>query len=198
MKKISVNPRESGCSINPMAAPSVLLILADGFEEIEVVTPVDILRRAGANVTIAALGEGIHVKGRSGMTVHADSSLTAVNGSRFDCILLPGGPGVAELRADPRVPALIRQQDRDNGWIAAICAAPTVLKDAGVLESRRYTAHFSVSAELPDALCDRRVVVDGRLITSRGAGTALDFGLALVEGLFSRERAKEVAQSISA
>lgn len=181
-----------------MPAPTVLVVLAEGFEEIEAVTPVDILRRSGAEVTIAALAEGIHVTGRNGLTIHADTTLAVAVGSRFDCVLLPGGPGVARLRADPRVLALVRRQDEAGGWIAAICAAPSVLKDAGVLEGRRFTAHDSVVAELPGALRDEGVVVDGRMVTSRGAGTALDFGLMLAEKLFSREKASEIARSVCA
>jgi 4-methyl-5(b-hydroxyethyl)-thiazole monophosphate biosynthesis len=181
-----------------MAVPTVLVIVAEGFEEAEAVTPIDVLRRAGAQVTLAALAEGIHVTGRGGLTVHADTTLDAVGKSRFDCILLPGGPGVARLRGDARVLELVERQHRDNGWIAAICAAPVVLLSAGILGGRRYTAHFSVAAELPAALAGERVVVDGRLITSRGAGTALDFGLLIVESLFSREKASEVAGSICA
>ena len=181
-----------------MPAPTVLVILAEGFEEIEAVTPVDILRRAGAEVTLACLGEGVHVTGRSGLTVHADMALAAAAGSTFDCIMLPGGPGVSRLREDDRVLDLLRSQSGRGGWIAAICAAPVVLKRAGILEGRRYTAHPSVSAELPDSLGEERVVLDGRLITSKGAGTALDFGMMLAEKLFSREKALEVARSISA
>jgi protein deglycase len=162
------------------------------------VTPVDILRRSGAELTIAALAEGIHVTGRNGLTIHADTTLASAVGSHFDCVLLPGGPGVARLRADPRVLALVRRQDEAGGWIAAICAAPAVLKDAGVLEGRRFTAHDSVVAELPSAIRDQHVVADGRLITSRGAGTALEFGLTLVEKLFSREKASEIARSVCA
>lgn len=181
----------------PMSAPTVLVLLAEGFEEIETVTPVDLLRRAGAAVTLASLGEGIHVTGRCGLTVHADKPLAAVEG-RFDCVVLPGGPGVAALRADPRVLRLVGIQARSGGWIAAICAAPTVLKDAGVLGGLRHTAHPSVAAELPDALLGERVVADGQLITSRGAGTALDFGLMVVEKLFSRDAASEISRSIRA
>lgn len=181
-----------------MPAPTVLVILADGFEEIEAVTPIDVLRRAGAEVTVAALGEGIHVTGRNGLTIHASTTLASAMGSTFDCVMLPGGPGVARLREDARVLDLVRNQEGRGGWIAAICAAPAVLKSAGVLNGRRHTAHFSVKSELPDALFNERFVVDGRLITSRGAGTALDFGLLLAEKLFSREAAAEVARSISA
>ncbi len=180
--------------------PTVLAILAEGFEEIEATTPINLLRRAGADVTVAALGDGIHVTGRSGLTLRAETTLTAVLAAQinFDCLFLPGGPGVKHLRADPRVRTLVLRQSADDRWIAAICAAPTVLHDAGLLAGRRFTAHFSVAAELPTILAEERVVVDGRLLTSRGAGTALDFGLALVEKLFSPEKSSELHRSICA
>jgi 4-methyl-5(b-hydroxyethyl)-thiazole monophosphate biosynthesis len=181
-----------------MLAPKVLVILADGFEELEAVAPIDLLRRAGAEVTVAALGEGIHVTGRNGLTVHATTSLASAEGLSFDCVLLPGGPAVRALSEDARVSAIVRRQEDANKWIAAICAAPVVLHGAGLLAGRRYTAHFSVAKELPDALLDEKVVVDGKLITSRGAGTAVDFGLAVVGQLFGREKADEIAKSISA
>jgi len=181
--------------------PTVLAILAEGFEEIETVAPIDLLRRAGADVVVAALGDGIHVTGRSGITLHADTTLTAIETAApraFDCLFLPGGPGVKHLRADPRVRPLVQRQHASDRWLAAICAAPTVLHDAGLLAGRRYTAHFSVAAELPDILANERVVADGRLLTSRGAGTAIDFGLLLIEKLFSAEKAREVARSVCA
>lgn len=179
--------------------PRVLAILAEGFEEIEAIAPIDLLRRAGANVTSAALGEGMHVTGRSGVTVHADATLAAVEAQSFDCVFLPGGPGVKHLRADPRVRAIVtRQAASASGWLAAICAAPTVLHDAGLLAGRRYTAHFSVAGELPALLRDERVVADGRILTSRGAGTACDFGFLLIEKLFSADKAREIAAAVCA
>jgi 4-methyl-5(b-hydroxyethyl)-thiazole monophosphate biosynthesis len=181
-----------------MPAPTVLVVIAEGFEEIEAVTPINVLRRAGAEVTIAALAEGIHVTGRSGVTLHADTTVGAIETSLFDLVLLPGGPGVSRLRDDQRVLDLIARQHRANGWIAAICAAPVVLKSAGILGGKRFTAHFSVASELPALLGGERNVVDGKLITSRGAGTALEFGLLIVEHLFSSEKATEIAQSICA
>ena len=178
--------------------PTVLAILAEGFEEIETVTPIDLLRRAGVAVTVAALAEGIHVTGRAGLTLHADTPLSAVMAHDFDCVFLPGGPGVKNLRADPRVRELVQRQYAAGRWLAAICAAPTVLNDAGLLTGRRYTAHFSVADELPDILAHERTVTDGRLLTSRGAGTALDFGLQLVALLCGSPKADEVARSICA
>jgi 4-methyl-5(b-hydroxyethyl)-thiazole monophosphate biosynthesis len=178
--------------------PTVLAILADGFEEIEAVTPIDLLRRAGAEVTVASLAEGIHVTGRSGITCHADTTLTAVLARDFDWVFLPGGPGVKLLRADARVRELVLRQSAAGRGLAAICAAPAVLHDAGLLAGRRYTAHFSVAGELPDIRAAERTVTDGRLLTSRGAGTALDFGLRLVELLFGPEKSAEIARSICA
>lgn len=181
--------------------PTVLAILAEGFEEIEATAPIDLLRRAGAEVVTAALSSSTAVIGRSGMTMLADTTLGALEATGahdYDCIFLPGGPGVKHLRADPRVRALVLRQHRARRWLAAICAAPAVLHDAGVLQGRRYTAHFSVSAELPAILSNERTVADGNLLTSRGAGTAIDFGLLLVETLFSAEKAREVAHSICA
>jgi 4-methyl-5(b-hydroxyethyl)-thiazole monophosphate biosynthesis len=105
---------------------------------------------------------------------------------------------VKHLRADSRVRALVLRQHAAQRWLAAICAAPAVLHDAGLLGGRRYTAHFSVANELKEILAGERVVVDGHLLTSRGAGTALDFGLLLVEKLFSAEKAREVAHAIAA
>lgn len=161
------------------------------------VTPVDLLRRAGATVTIAALADRA-VTGRSGLTLTADTTLASLGDSLFDCLLLPGGPGVKHLRAEPKVRSLAQRHASGGKWVAAICAAPTVLHDAGLLAGRRYTAHFSVAEELPHILATERVVVDGHFITSRGAGTALDFGLEIVARLFTRETAAEIARSVCA
>lgn len=190
--------------------PTVLAILAEGFEEIEAVTPIDLLRRAGAEVTVAALSTDLVVIGRCGLALRADTTLSALENTAggvsisgtasrtFDCLFLPGGPGVKLLRADPRVRSLVLRHHAAERWLAAICAAPTVLHDAGLLAGRRYTAHFSVAAELPLILPTARVVADERLLTSRGAGTALDFGLLLIEKLFSPEKAREIARSVCA
>ncbi len=176
--------------------PTVLVPLADGFEEIEAFAPIDLLRRAGVEVTTAALGDGIHVTGRSGITAHADTPLTAVAGRAFDLIFLPGGAGVKHLRADARVLEMVRTQHAAGRWLAAICAAPTVLHDAGLLADRRYTAHFSVAGELPAILATERIVTDGKITTSRGAGTAMEFGLYLAALLTSPDKAQEISKAI--
>lgn len=178
---------------------TVLVILPEGFEEIEAVTPIDLMRRAGFEVTIAALADGIHVTGRSGLTLHATTSLSAVpEDQAFDLLLIPGGPGVRRLRDDPRVLRQVVAQALKGGWLAAICAGPTVLHDAGVINGRNFTAHPSVAGELPAAQIGERLVIDGKLITSRGAGTALEFGLQLVEALAGAAKAREIATAIAA
>ncbi len=176
--------------------PRVLAILAEGFEEIETVTPIDLLRRAGVEVVTAALTKDIHVVGRSGIVLHADTSLEKLAERNFDCLFLPGGPGVKLMRADRRIAELVSLLHEQGAWMAAICAAPTVLKDAGLLEGRRHTAHFSVKEELPQAELGMKVVVDGRIITSRGAGTSVDFGLSLVEHLCNPAKARDIASAI--
>ncbi len=176
----------------------VLCLLAPGFEEIETVTPIDLLRRAGAEVVLASVDGQELVMGRSQMALRAEVSLADVIGDDFDLLLLPGGPGVTELRKDRRPAELAAKYFHAGKLVAAICAAPTVLHDAGLLEGKKFTAHFSVHKELPEAQADARVLEDGSIITSRGAGTAVDFGLTLVRRLFGVEKANEVARAIMA
>lgn len=179
-----------------MKKQRVLCLLADGFEEMETIVPVDLLRRAGVEVVIAAL-HGTGATGRSGIHVAADAALEEVADSDFDLLLIPGGPGVGELRRDGRATALAGIFAKAGKPIAAICAAPLVLMDAGLLDGRRFTAHQSVRDVLARAL-DDRVVIDGNVITSRGAGTAMEFGLALVSRLAGQAAADKVAADIMA
>jgi len=175
----------------------VLCLLADGVEELELVAPVDVLRRAGAEVVLAALGQGLQIAGRNGIKISADVALSEVEADGFDLLFIPGGAAVANLRKDGRPGA-----DGGNHFtgieklVAAICAGPLVLEDAGLLEGKRFTAHFSAANELPGALPGERVVEDGFLVTSRGAGTALEFGLALVDRLFGEAKEEEIARAI--
>jgi len=176
---------------------SALFIIGNGVEEMEAITPIDLLRRAGVRVTVASITGNRRITGRSGIVFEADLELKETSGP-YDVIVIPGGPGIKEIRAEPRVIEYIRRQSEEGRLIAAICAAPTVLLDAGLLKGRRYTAHFSVADELPAIMDDAPVVIDGNIVTSRGAGTALDFGLTLVELLESESLADEVATSICA
>ena len=174
----------------------VLCILGPGFEEIEAIAPIDLLRRAGAEVTIASLGDERLVTGRCGIPVQADTALSRVGAQEFDLLVIPGGPGVKQLRADGRPAQLALAQVQAGKPVAAICAAPLVLADAGLLTGKKFTAHFSTRSELPQAQVEEKVVEDGLLITSRGAGTAVEFGLALVRRLFGEAATREVAQAI--
>lgn len=176
----------------------ILCLLAPGFEEIEAVTPIDLLRRAGAEVVVASLNGESLVTGRSKLVLQADAALVDVADKDFDLLLLPGGPGVQALRADGRPANLARKFFDAEKLVGAICAAPAVLKDAGLLGNRNFTAHFSIYEEVPGAQAQERVVRDGNILTARGAGTALDFGLALVRTLFGDAKAEEIARSIMA
>lgn len=178
---------------------TVLTILPEGFEEIEAVTPIDIWRRAGLTVKIAAVGAKTKVTGRNGITLIADQLLSAVAPeTTFDLLFLPGGPGVSQLRASPEVRELLGRQFAAGRRIAAICAAPLVLHDAGLLNGRRYTAHPSTETELNAILADEAVVTDGPITTSRGAGTALPFAAETLRLLKGAEVAQQIMVSICA
>ena len=175
---------------------TTLVLFHQGMEEVEALTPVDLLRRTGIKVTTAALQEGIHVEGKNGIVVHADTNFDSISDQAFDCIVIPGGPGTAEVRKDSRVHQLLQKQNQKKGWIAAICAAPLVLKDASILADRKFTGHHTITEELPSLDARPAVVVDQNLITSRGAGTATPFSLAIIEMLLNTQASKEVAGSI--
>jgi len=173
----------------------VLVPIADGVEEIEAVCIIDVLRRAGAEVTVAAVGE-LAVTASRGVRLLADRPLESCRGEHFDLIALPGGlPGAEHLRDCGLLTDLLRQQARQNRLYAAICAAPAVvLQHHGLLVGRRATCHPALADRLdPAARPGARVVVDGNCITSQGPGTALEFALELVSRLFGPERAEAVA-----
>lgn len=175
-----------------MSEMRVLCLVTDGVEETELVAPVDVLRRANVEVVMASMSGEFSVTGSHGLVIQADALIGDVDADRFDALMLPGGPGVGALRKDGRAAALAKQYGDAGKLVGAICAAPLVLNDAGLLEGKRFTAHQSVRGELTAAL-DDRVVVDGRLVTSRGAGTAIDFGLRMVEELVGGEESAGVA-----
>jgi protein deglycase len=167
-----------------------LVLLADGFEEIEAVTIIDVLRRAEVEVHVAALG-GESATGSHGIVVLADGPLARVDASQFDAVVLPGGmPGAKHLSEDARVQQILREAAASGKLVAAICAAPTALEAAGVLSGKRATSYPGF--KLPSAqYSEDRVVEDGNVITSRGVGTALEFALKLVERLVSPAAARQ-------
>jgi 4-methyl-5(b-hydroxyethyl)-thiazole monophosphate biosynthesis len=181
-------------------AKTVLTLLADGFEEIEATAPIDLLRRAEAEVTVASCSDSLDVTGRSTITLRADTLLSHIpEPLAFDLLVLPGGPAVFELRKRPEIIDLIRDFADTGKPIGAICAAPLLLLDAGVITSdSTCTAHGSTEEEIPQLSKSKAVVQDGQIITSRGAGTAVEFGLSLIKKLFGQEKANEIRASIHA
>lgn len=179
----------------------VLLILHRGFEELEAVAPLDLLRRAGFDVTSASAQAELLVEGGRGIKVQADRPLDECLRERYDLIVLPGGPGIPALRKDARVLDLVRRAHSEGVPLAAICAAPLLLADAGVAAGHTVTSFPGVRAEVEGrakAYSEDRVVVDGKVITSRGAGTAEEFALALVGYLEGKEAAEKVRKSVVA
>jgi 4-methyl-5(b-hydroxyethyl)-thiazole monophosphate biosynthesis len=181
--------------------PQVLVPLAPGFEEIEAITVIDILRRAGVEVVVAGTQAEPIVASRG--TRHVpDCLLGDVDAADFDMIVLPGGqPGANNLRAGPHVRRLVENIQRRNGRVAAICAAPGILAAFGVLEGRVATSHPVARDEVAARAArysEERVVVDGPVVTSRGAGTAMEFAFKLVEVLCGAEKAAEVNRGVLA
>lgn len=173
--------------------PSVLVPLAQGCEEIEAVTIIDILRRARIEVVSAGL-DPHPVRASRGVMLLPDMTLEAALSRTFDMIVLPGGqPGTNHLKADARILALLGQMADQGKYIAAICAAPSVLAAAGLLDDRAATAFPGALAPYPRVnQQSAAVLVDDRIITSRGPGTAMDFALTLVELLLGQAQRAEV------
>jgi len=170
---------------------TALVLLASGFEEVEAMAVIDVLRRAEITVVTAALIERTVVSARQ-VPVIADRLLDELESQVFDALVLPGGmPGSKNLREDPRVLELVRRQVAEARVLGAICAAPSVLAVAGVLNGKVVTAY--PGTDLGGArVVERNVAIDGRMVTSRGPGTALEFALALVAVLGRPEVAERL------
>jgi 4-methyl-5(b-hydroxyethyl)-thiazole monophosphate biosynthesis len=186
-------------------AKKTLVLLAEGFEEVEAVTPVDYLRRAGVEVTVAAISESPGVKGSRGIIVMADTSLAELkrNGSfnpdSWDAVVLPGGgPGAKNLAASKDTGRLLGEMAKKGKLVCAICASPAVvLAPLGLLTGKNFTCYPGLEKEVTGAnwSCEK-VVVDGNIITSRGAGTAGLFAAAVISQLAGEEKAKEISDSV--
>lgn len=173
----------------------VLVPLAEGCEELEAVTIIDVLRRGSVEVTSAALDDTTVLASR-GVRLLADTTLDEVLNKRFDMLVLPGGgPGAERLNTDPRIRKLLQDMSAQGRYTAAICAAPGVLASAGLLNGRLATAYPGTLEALAldnTRLSEQPVVQDGTVITSQGPGTAMDFALALVEILEGAETRQQV------
>lgn len=177
----------------------VLVPLAQGCEELEAVTIIDLLRRAGIEVTTAGLDERPVVASR-GVTLVPDTTLDEALEHDYDMVVLPGGgPGADHLDQDPRVGELLKKMASKERFVAAICAAPKVLASNGLLTGRLATSFpgFIENMNVPGlTFSEDSVVQDGRIITSRGPGTAMDFALVLIENLLGRAKREEVEEKL--
>jgi 4-methyl-5(b-hydroxyethyl)-thiazole monophosphate biosynthesis len=171
------------------------VVLADGFEETEAITIIDVLRRADIKVDVLGVA-GKRVKGSHAITVEADALLSDHAADRYQLVVLPGGmPGSAKLRDDDAVQAFVKAHHAQGAWVGAICAAPIALAKAGVLEGKRATCFPGFENQLGRAHHQTQAVVkDGNVITSRGVGTALAFSLALVAALRDDATAKALGE----
>ena len=187
-------------------AKNVLVLLAEGFEEVEAVTPIDYLRRAGIEVSAAAVGKRLAVNGSHGIQIAADTSLDELlkegklKASAWDGVVVPGGlPGADNLAASKETAAFLKEMAGAGKWVCAICAAPArVLSPLGLLAGRKFTCFPGEKENVSPASGgaqwkDDRVVVDGRFITSQGAGTAGEFACAVIEKLAGEGEGEKLA-----
>ena len=172
---------------------TALILFSDGSEELEAVTVVNILRRAGIVVTLAGLSVGA-LRGSRGVLLMPDTTLDEALAHSYDMLVLPGGqPGTNRMKADARVLQLAQHMSAQGKYVTAICAAPSVLAAAGLLDGKHATSYPGTLDAFPQVRQQHAAVIeDGKLITSRGPGTAIDFALLLVERLVGKAKRDEV------
>ena len=175
----------------------VYLFLANGFEEVEALAPLDLLRRAGVEVTTVGIGGDV-ITGAHGITVHADIPDGLYSDNAPEMVILPGGmPGSKHLDESRTVDVALKAAARNNGYIAAICAAPMILGKRELLEGKEATCYPGFEKELIGAkLSTEKVVVDGRIITAAGMGVAVDFGLELIKQFKDEHLADTIRRAI--
>ncbi len=178
----------------------VLVPLAQGCEELEAITITDLLVRAGITVTTCGLDDQ-PVKASRGATLIPDTSIDKVLDTAFDLIVLPGGlPGSDHLRDSEQIQSLIKKQASSNKYVAAICAAPKALAEAGLLDGKTATSFPGVLAALKNetiTISENAIEIDGNIVTSRSVGTAMDFTLCLIELLEGKEKRDEIDQQLA-
>lgn len=179
---------------------TALVLLFNNTEEIEALAPIDILRRADVSVTTASISDSLEIVGRSNISIRAEKLFGDVAEDTFDAIVLPGGAGVYDILKLPtdkieKIKSFIKRHI-DSGKIAAsICAAPYIFEKLDLLSGRKCTGHISLEDKLPNCQKDK-VVIDGNVITSRGAGTAIEFALAITQALVGESVADQLSTSI--
>lgn len=174
----------------------VVLLLADGFEEVEAITPVDILRRGGVEVVTCSITNELCVCGSHGIMIDADDCLENIEYENVDAVILPGGlRGTENLENDSEVEYLLELMHNNNKLICAICAAPSILGKRGYLKGKKATCYPEFDYCLDGAYTGARVETDGNIITSKGMGTAMDFALAILTYIKGKDVADDVARS---
>ena len=177
---------------------NALVLLADGFEDVEAVTVIDVLRRGGVEVVTAAVGDSLAVKSAHGVTMTADALFAEAGAADYDALVLPGGGvGTANLKASEPVLERLRRQRDDERLICAICAAPTVLVAAGVLApGRQVTCYPSCAVELDRPCAGVPVVQDGNVITGQAPGSSMLFALVVLQALCGEAVARKIARGL--
>ncbi len=175
----------------------IYLLLAEGFEEVEAIAPADVLRRAGREVTLVGIA-GREVKGSHGITVQADIDAEEWDFTDADCVILPGGmPGTLNLQQNQKVQACLAYCHANHRAIAAICAAPMILGELGLLRGKKAVCFPGYEDSLEEAeYCDTDVVVDGNVITARGAGVALQFGAAILDTVTKEDKGNKILRQM--
>ncbi len=172
------------------------IFLANGHEEVEALMVVDLLRRAGLDISTVSITDSKMVTSSHNVTYEADLLFSEVEGNLVDLVVLPGGiPGTPNLLAFEPLMNMVKAHNEAGKYVAAICAAPSILAELGILDGKKGTSYPGFGTKIENFV-DAPVVVDGNVITSRGLGAAIDFGLALIELLVSEQKAKEIAAAI--
>lgn len=174
-------------------AKKVLCVIFNGFEEIEMVFPVDLLRRAGIEVVIATTENTASLKGSNGIRILADALLIDVNFDDFDAIFIPGGPGCFNLTNNINLISVLQNFNKQKKLICAICAAPLILHTAGILTDKEFTAHKCTHDILKLANKEKNLIMDGNIITASGLGKACELGIEMVAALTDRKIAENLA-----
>lgn len=176
----------------------VYIFLADGFEEIEGLTVTDLLRRAKIGTEMVSIMDTRDILGSHGIKIQADGMFADYDYADAEVLVLPGGmPGTKNLRAHKGLCELLEKHERAGGKLAAICAAPSVLGQLGFLQKKKATCYPGFEAELKGAqVCTDKVVSDGNIITAKGMGAAIEFGLELIRQLKDEKTADEIKEGI--
>lgn len=178
-----------------MIRKRILVLLFSGFEEVETFVPVDLLRRVNVDVVLASIEDELTIRGAHEISCQADTLLTSIDKEAFDGLIMPGVPGVFQLKKRPDILELIQYFTACKKLVAAICAAPILLKAAGCLPEK-FTAHTCVESELEGCNTQVSVISDNNIVTARGPGAAFPFAFEIIQRLTSNEVVLKLKESI--